>query len=139
MRFLRGGCSKQPRRGIAATEFAAVAPFLALIALGTIDFGRFAKWVISVNNAARNGAYYGAVVVNDPTLIRKAAVDDLVNNLEGIKDTDVTVTINSSTLDAEGYKLMIVKVDVPFSPITSFLGITTLTLSHTAQMRVLPP
>src|SRR5437868_5776563 len=47
-----------PRGGAAATELALVLPLLILLALGCVDFGRYAYYSIAVQNAARTAAEY---------------------------------------------------------------------------------
>lgn len=72
------------RPGTAATELALVLPMLLIVALGCVDFGRFAVTYIAVTNAARAGAGFGAA--NPPTTdtmttwqqkVSQAAVDEI--------------------------------------------------------------
>ena len=46
--------------GAAIVELALVAPFLILLTIGIIDIGRFARESITIGNAARAGAEFGA-------------------------------------------------------------------------------
>ena len=66
-------------RGSALVEAAFALPLLALIVLGTVDFGRLFYRTMAVTHAARAGAQYGAqnsaVATNDSTM-RDVAIDD---------------------------------------------------------------
>src|SRR5213075_2286347 len=58
---LEGGATmmtRKNRRGAAALELAFVLPLLIFLALGCVDFGRYAYYSIAVQNAARAGAEY---------------------------------------------------------------------------------
>ena len=75
-----------PRGGAAAVELAMVLPLLILLALGCVDFGRFAYYSIAVQNAARTGAEYAIMnpyPTSDPTAwtsaVQAAAVDEMTN------------------------------------------------------------
>lgn len=48
-------------RGVALIEFALLLPLLAVVTMGTIDFGRAYQISNQVRNAAREGAAYGAL------------------------------------------------------------------------------
>lgn len=126
------------RRGAAVVELAVLAPFLLFFTLGTVDFGRFAKVSVSVNNAARGGAYYGSsspAAATGTTGIRNTVVQDL-QTLEGVSASDVTVTSSTST-DAENYQLVTVTVSVPFKTLFGF-PTQVITVSQTCPMRVRP-
>jgi Flp pilus assembly protein TadG len=122
-------------------ELAVVAPFLVFLALGTVDFGRYAKESISVNNASRNGAYFGSVDTNPPAAlpdqagIKNAVLQDL-QTVEGVTSADVTVTSSFRT-DAESYQLVSVTVSVPFKTLYGF-PTAGVTLAQTCEMRMRP-
>jgi Flp pilus assembly protein TadG len=52
-------------RGQALVEFALVAPVMLLVLLLAVDFGRLFFSYVSVNNAAREGAYHAAIHAAD--------------------------------------------------------------------------
>lgn len=54
----RRSLATKNQRGNAIVEFAFLAPFLLILALGVGDFGRAMYASIVVNNAARAGAQY---------------------------------------------------------------------------------
>lgn len=131
-----------PRRGVATVELALLAPLLIFIALVTVDFGRFAKYYITVENAARNGALHGsrwdkfkeASNQTDTTGIYNTAYADIQNNLENLQTGDVTIT-SSPTTDTEGYAAVNVVVTVKFRPL--FMG-NPVPLTQNCEMRVRP-
>ena len=77
---------QRPRGGAAAVELALVLPLLIFLALGCVDFGRYAYYSIAVQNAARAAAAY-AVINPYPTdapaiwtsALAQAAVDEIAN------------------------------------------------------------
>jgi Flp pilus assembly protein TadG len=54
------GFSRGERKGGAAVEFAVVFPILVLLVIGVVDYGRVFYTSVTVANAARAGAEYGA-------------------------------------------------------------------------------
>lgn len=115
------------RRAAAAAELAVVLPLLLFVLLVTIDFGRLAKYQITVENASRNGALYGsgwdknkqASNQTDTAGIYNAAYADITNNLENLQSGDVTIT-SKVIKDAAGYDAVDVGVTVRFRPLFSF-------------------
>lgn len=110
-------------RGVAAVEFALVAPLLVLLLFATIEFGLvlFDKAVIT--NASREGARFGSV--HDPTgTVDNAAIKAVVNTYLG----DHLINLGSSNT-----------ADVPDpqwdTPAPGFL---TVTVNFTYDFLVLP-
>ncbi len=64
------------QRGSSLVELAIVIPFLVLLALGAIDFGRAFYLSIEVANAARAGAQYGVKNPSDVPGMKLAAQND---------------------------------------------------------------
>jgi Flp pilus assembly protein TadG len=56
----RGGRSRRSETGAALVELAVALPLLAVILVGTIDFGRAFRTAMIVTNASRMGAQFGA-------------------------------------------------------------------------------
>ena len=50
----------QATRGQSVVEFALVLPILLLVLAAAIDLGRFSYAYVAVQNAAKEGAFYGA-------------------------------------------------------------------------------
>jgi Flp pilus assembly protein TadG len=63
-------------RGASLAEFALLLPFLSLLLLGVIDFGRAYYLGIEVSNAAYAGALYGSQNPSDTKGMQNAATGD---------------------------------------------------------------
>lgn len=63
-------------RGASLVEFALMIPFLALLLVGVIDFGRAYYVNVEVSNAAYTGALYGTQNYTDITGMQNAATGD---------------------------------------------------------------
>jgi Flp pilus assembly protein TadG len=50
--------SRKPRRGAAVAELAILLPFLAFIFVVAVDFSRIFYYALTLENCARNGAFY---------------------------------------------------------------------------------
>jgi len=114
------GRGQYRRRASAAVEFAVIAPFLALLALGIVEVTR----AIQVKNALTDAARSGCRLAIRPATASAAVQADINNNLTdaGIPSASVTITIlvNGSPADAltavQGDQVT-VKVAVPVSQV----------------------
>ena len=79
--------------GTAVVEFALVLPFLAILALGTVDLGRAFQLKNRLTNAAREGAVYGQFRPCDTTGIQ-TAVSDEDPNISGLTGYVATPTVS---------------------------------------------
>ena len=61
-------------RGVAAAEFALVAPVLVLLMLGCLDIGNYMQTSIRLERAARAGAQYAAANNSDLVAIRERVI-----------------------------------------------------------------
>ncbi len=77
-------------RGASLVEVALLLPFLGMLLLGVIDYGRAYYLGIEVQNAAHAGALYGIQNLTDITGIQSAAVTDAVN-VPSFTSSNVTV------------------------------------------------
>jgi len=123
-------------RGIAAVEFAVLAPFLVFMVVIGVDFARSFRQAQVVVTCARNGAMYGSTspaYAADTAGITAAAVATA-------GDLPTTPTVSSTTgTDAAGFEYVRVTVSFPFSTVTRYPGIPSpLTITRTVQMRVAP-
>ena len=94
-------------RGTVLVEFALLLPWLILIVLACIDFGRFAYLYIAVTNAARAGAEFAVMRPGSPASqpawqagVLAAVQDEMANN-QGYSSTDLAVSTSLTPGSAE--------------------------------------
>ena len=124
------------RSGAAVVELAVILPLLAFLFAIGIDFARLYYHLVTVHNAARSGAMYGAqhpLKAVDTAGIQAAALADA-------KNLKPAATVKSKTgTDALGYACVDVTVVWTFKTFTSFpLVPSKVDLSRTVQMRIGP-
>lgn len=129
--------------GASLVEFALVAPFLALLLVGTIDFGRYMYDGIIVANAARAGVQYGAQNLQtavDRTGIQNAAYADASNmSITATPSTFCQVAGSASATCSASGAVPYVQVVAygTWSPMINYPGLpSTVTISQTAIMRI---
>jgi Flp pilus assembly protein TadG len=97
----RKSLSAGVRSGVAAVEFAVVAPFLVFICLIAVDWARVFYYTVVLENCARNGAYYasnyGLYDYQNPP---DAAIEDTTN-----LSPAPTITIMYSSSSSGPYNL----------------------------------
>ena len=101
-------------------EFAIVAPFLVLFALGILDFGRVFYANIGLVNAAREGARVAvSLSQDDPTYTTtvKTAVSAVPIDL-----FSGAIPLGSITVGPAYNDRRTVSVDYSFQPVTPFIG-----------------
>jgi hypothetical protein len=81
-------------QGQSMVEFALLLPFLVLLIVGIFDLGRVFFSLITITNAAREGARYGTLHPSDEAGMEAAAVAEAVNS--GIALTADNVVVNCS-------------------------------------------
>ncbi len=128
---------RAPRRpGIAAVEFAMLAPLLCFLFVITIDYARIFYFSLTVTNCARNGAVYGSqkpANALDTAKITTAAKKDVGT----LNSSSMGVT--SSVNDNSNPTTLTVTVTYPFATITSYVGIpSSVTLTKTVKVNVSP-
>ena len=137
-------------RGGALIEMAVISPLLLLLVLGAGDFGRIMYYAITLTDAARSGAAFGARTTSrsaDTTGIQVAA-DEAAQNLPPITVTSQRIcectggaVVACSTTSCAGYGPPMVFVEVTatttFTPLSaSFPGIPGSTLiTRVAKVR----
>ena len=136
MAELANGKRRNSRRGAAAAELAILLPFLGLIFVITLDFGRIFYYTLTIENAARNGALWAcdpyAPTMSYSTL--QAAVQADASNLS---PAIISTNINSSNgTDPNGNAVVSVTVSYDFKLITNYPGIPNpYTVTRTVEMR----
>ncbi|TWT36918.1 TadE-like protein [Posidoniimonas corsicana] len=116
------------RRGVAAVEFALVAPLFFLLILGSIELSRGFMVQQVLTNASRVGAREAVMLTASQAGVEDAA--EVYADGMGVEGVVVTVTPNPST--ARSGDEISVTVSVPYSaiswlPAPQFLGSKTLT------------
>jgi hypothetical protein len=136
--------------GVASVELAVLTPFLCFLFVVATDFARSFYYAVTVQNCARNGAYYAADYPNN----------NLYNDIHGYMSLDDAIMRDASNLSpsptytvyygateagpftdttkpASGY--VQVTVTWTFQSITNFPGIpSNVSLSRSAVMRIAP-
>jgi Flp pilus assembly protein TadG len=108
------------RRGVAAVEFAVIAPLFLLLLGGIIEFGQAFRIQHMLSTAARRGARASIVEGATNSQVREKVIADCVRTL-GVSDADVTVTsmINGSSdgdlSQAREGTAISITVDIPFT------------------------
>jgi Flp pilus assembly protein TadG len=129
------------RRGVAATELGLILPLLTILALGCVDFGRFAYTYIAVTNAARAGASYGCMNSYTPTTlglwqagILQAAVDEMTGQV-GFMPAGLAVTV-AMIGEENGLWRVQVTASYPFATLVTWPGMpSTFPLRRTVVLR----
>lgn len=111
-------------------EFALASVILLVIFLGVFDLGRVFSAYIVITNAAREGAWYGAMHPTDLAGI----VDHVIQEAQGAHVTLTAANVAVSTSGARGTPLL-VTVHYDFALLSFIIpGTQTIQLQHTAEM-----
>jgi Flp pilus assembly protein TadG len=117
-------------RGAAMVELAIILPFLIVLLVGIIDFGRAFSSQVSIQGAAREGAR--ALALGESG----GDVATAVNNAAGsanVSDITQTACPASSSSSSTAYATVVVKADFTFG--IPFVPLGTKTLTASASMR----
>ena len=124
------------RPAATVVELAVLLPLLAFLFVIGVDFARLFYHLVTVTNAARSGAAYGAqdpVKALDGVGIVAAALNDSKNL------SPPPAVVATTGVDALGYPCVNVTVAWTFRTVTRFPGVAdTVLLSRTVQMRIAP-
>lgn len=128
---------QQSRSGVAAVEFAFLAPLLLLLVVAGVDFARVYYHLVIMTTAARTGAIYAS---NHPD---RAADTEAIKAvvLADTEDLSPDPNVISKTYSDPdtGDPMVSVTVQWDFQMLTSYPGIPgTFTLERTVEMRVTP-
>jgi Flp pilus assembly protein TadG len=136
---------------VATVELALVAPVLCFLFVVATDFARIFYYAVTVQNCARNGAYYAADYPNNSYLYNDiygyTSLDDAVKRDASNLSPSPTYTVfygssatgpfTATTKPASGY--VQVTVTWTFQSITNFPGLpSNVSLSRSAVMRISP-
>ncbi len=109
------------RRAVAAVEFAVLAPFLFLLAMGAFEVGRAIMVRQVLNDAVRKACRTGVLPGHANSDITTDVNDILTDNSVPTADATITILVNGVAVDAstaqKGDQIS-VKVSVPFNEVT---------------------
>jgi Flp pilus assembly protein TadG len=117
-------------RGQNLVEFSLVLPLMIMMMLGIVGFGLVYFTRASVDNAAREGARYGAIHPTDVSGIQ-ARVRQTVSSVKSSK-----VTINVTYPDGDSLPTERIRVSVSYPLTTFWPGPSSGTYGTTATMRI---
>jgi Flp pilus assembly protein TadG len=119
--------TRRPRPGAAAAELAIILPLLITIALGCVDFGRFAYSYIALTNAVRAGASYAMMNNYSASTyntwvagITTAAQQEMTNQI-GYSSSNLTVSAPVVTVETSGLRRVQLTVSYPFQTTISWV------------------
>jgi Flp pilus assembly protein TadG len=138
--------SPKSRRGVAAVEFALVAPLFFMFVFGIIEYGRMVMVQQVMTNAAREGARIAIVPGTATATVQSQVATYLTNGAvissasvlnSGTGKPSMTVSPDPPSGAASG-SLVTVTVTVPFTsvswlPTPIYLGATTMTATCTMR------
>jgi Flp pilus assembly protein TadG len=118
------------RRGVAAMEFALVAPILLLIVFATIEYGWYLTNCVVMSNAVSQGARAAIRArewdtetrgAEDPKQFARTALAEALWTIRELDETHVDVHIIDP--DENGpRRIQVAITDLPYRPITGYLG-----------------
>ena len=128
------------RRGVAALEMAAVAPFLIFVVMICVDFGRAVSQSIELTHAVKAGAQYAVTAANAQGLIEGAVRSALPSAMSTAVVTTACycgalpsadsglppAAACDSACPAGSARLMTLRATYPFRPHTAFIGQTVM-------------
>jgi Flp pilus assembly protein TadG len=152
---VRGYRAGQGRRGTAAVEFAVLLPFLVLIFLFAIDFGRILYFTITIENCVNDGVLFGSQAFDNQNQQwignqqywqgpngQLVSQESVATQLDGssldpaLAGSNINITGGN---DADGNPVTIVTITYTFNTIVPYPGIPSpVTITRIAQMRVAP-
>jgi len=123
-----------PRSGQSLVEFAIVLPLLVLILIGIFDLGRAFYSLITITNAAREGARYATFYPNNITGIQNIAVGEASGSGINIIGTNVTRTCPTGSCTSGNPVLVTVQYQYNF--ILNFFVPNGVTFTRSVQMMI---
>jgi Flp pilus assembly protein TadG len=106
--------SRRSRLGVAATEFAIVAPVFFLMVVGFIEFGRALMVQQVLINASRVGARMASTTGSTTAAVQSA----VQSYASGVAVPGVTVTVSPNPATAVAGTVITVNTSVPFSKVS---------------------
>jgi Flp pilus assembly protein TadG len=140
------------RGGVATVELALLLPFLCFLFVVSVDFARVFYFAITVQNCARNGAYYASNYPNTSYIYNDiygyTSISDAVTRDAGNLSATPTYSVAYSSSPSGPFNLttepsttayLQVTVSWTFQTITHYPGVPqTVNLSRSSIMQVAP-
>ena len=128
------------RQGQSLLEFALILPVLVLVLVGVFDLGRALFALITINNAAREGARYGTLHSTDSadTNVKLASVDEAIDSGIIINPGNVTVYCpdDSSSWPCARGDAVRVTVNYTFTSILNMIIPANINMSRAVEMAI---
>ena len=115
----RRSVSRSARRGTSAVEFAIIAPFLFMLLIGMMEFGRAMTVQHALTTAAREGARE-SILPGSTTDSSKAMVRTYLQATIGLADADIDISADPTAADPGD--LITVSVSAPFQGVSLMAG-----------------
>jgi Flp pilus assembly protein TadG len=131
--------NRKSNKGQSLVEFALILPLLILILIGVFDLGRALFALITINNAAREGARYGTLHTDETVdMIQAAAVAEAQGQGVDVNLGDVSVTCpdDGATWPCNRGTAVRVTVDYAFDPIIGVILPATINIQRFNEMAV---
>ena len=136
------------RRGVAALEMVAVAPFLLFMLLVCIDFGRAISQSIELSHAVKAGAQYAITAANAESLIKATIKNALPSRMSTATITTACycgalpsgdtglppVAVCDSACPSGSARMMTLRATFPFQAYTGRVGQTILSTVGITQV-----
>jgi Flp pilus assembly protein TadG len=124
-------------RGQSLVEFALLLPLLILILVGILDLGRITATYVILENAAREGARYGASGTYTQSQILARAQAEAQGTI--VNPAQMTIQCTPSSCNDVVGNPLTVQITYPFTFITTYLfaGLNTLNISTNATFQIM--
>jgi Flp pilus assembly protein TadG len=106
--------TRRPRRGVAAVEFAIVAPIFFMLIIGIIEIGRAMMVQQVLINASRVGARRAVTLSSN----QQAVIDAVVEYSNGVGVSGVEVAVSTNPATALAGQPITVSAEIDFSQVT---------------------
>lgn len=104
------------RRGVAAVEFAFIAPILLALVFGVVEYGRYIWIQDTMQHGVEDAARYGVFQFNLGNSQWQSMTSTYAQNkMYGI--TNLTITVSPTALVKNGISVIEVSASYPFQPI----------------------
>jgi len=136
---IASGTKASKRSGTAAVEFAVILPFVMVLFLGIIEFGRVLMVQQILTNAAREGCRYAVLPGGTISSTRTVVTSYLSNANIALTNPTTQVTVSPDPTTATKGSSITVSVTLPFSSVSWLPGTLFMTgksLSSSVVMRL---